>query len=156
MTTQRFDRSQTSGQGRPPSQQSGLPAGYLQNGYFDQEGNINPDLITTIAEQVARVLLEKGAMSSTQLRRFYNKARSIKDRLDTGASFPQVVSKIRELERDAVYSVGREVAPEVFRQFMERNVRLAEKGQKEFEEGFLQHFQSVVAYGKYIETKGKK
>ena len=166
MTSQQFDRRRPPERGQPPpsrraGQQSpaSLPADYLKSGYFDSNGNVRPELITSLAEEVARTLTQNASppMASTQLRRFYNKARSFKDLLDAGASFPSIVSRIRELERDAVYSVGRELAPPVFKEFMERNVRLAEKGRKEFESGFLQHFQSVVAYSKYIEfISGRK
>lgn len=160
MTGQRFEPSRRQGQGKPAQrpqshEQPALPPDYLRRGYFDQEGNIYPELITTVAEEIARTLSQHAhpKMTSTQLRRFYNKARSIKDRLDSGTDFTGVVSKIRELERDAVYSVGREMAPELFKQFMERNIQVAERGRKEFENGFLQHFQSVVAYSKYVESQ---
>jgi hypothetical protein len=46
--------------------------------------------------------------------------------------------------------VARGTAPDVFKDFIDRNVCLAAKDEKHFRSGFLVHFQSVVAYFTYF------
>ena len=60
--------------------------------------------------------------------------------------FEAVKADIYAFKRDVVYQVGREVAPEEFRQFIDRNVELAVQDEESFRKGFLQHFESVLAY----------
>ena len=134
----------------------GLPRGYLQGGYFQPDGNIRPEVIVDWAEEVARVLGDaRPEMTYTQLRRFYNKMLSIKQKLDAGSHFPKLVGELLTLKRDAADSVGKENAPQLFKEFIDRNVNLAIEKESNFKEGFLQHFQSVVAYRKYWEYKKK-
>ena len=136
--------------GQPP----GLPQGYLRDGYFDAEQRLRPGVITDLAEEVARILGNaRPPMTSNQLRRFYTKTRFIKQKLDSGIPWEKVVSDIHSLKRDAADAVGKEKAPHVFKDFIDVNVQHAVKGKDSFEKGFLEHFQSVVAYRKYQEVR---
>jgi len=132
-----------------------LPQGYLQGGYFQADGkSLLCEIIVSWAEEVAKTLGDSSPpMTYTQLRRFYNKVLSIKQKLDAGSEFPQLVPELLTLKRDAADSVGRENAPQLFKDFIDRNVDLAVKEQEAFKKGFLQHFQSVVAYRRYWEYK---
>jgi len=138
-------------QRRPPPAR--LPQGYLREGYFDAKGNLRPEVITDLAEEAARALGNaRPGMASTQLRRFYNKTRFIKQKLDTGTPWDKVVSDIHSLKRDAANAVGKENAPRIFKDFIDVNVQLAVQNKESFIRGFLQHFESVVAYRKYQES----
>jgi CRISPR type III-A-associated protein Csm2 len=138
-------------EGREPP---GLPQGYLQGGYFQPSGSLRPEVIVGWAEEVARALGDsRPEMTYTQLRRFYNKTLSIKQKLEAGSPFSQLVGGLLTLKRDAADSVGKENAPHLFKEFVDRNVDLAVKGEENFKKGFLQHFQSVVAYKRYWEYK---
>ncbi len=141
------------GGGEPPR----LPSGYLQGGYFQPDGkNLRPEVIVGWAEEVAQSLGDsRPPMTYTQLRRFYNKTLSIKQKLEVSSEFPDLVSELLTLKRDAADSVGKENAPQLFKDFIDRNVDLAVKGEEAFKKGFLQHFQSVVAYKRYWEYKKK-
>lgn len=134
-----------------------LPQGYLQGGYFQADGkSLRPEVIVGWAEEVARALGDsRPEMTHAQLRRFYNKMLSIKQRLEVSDEFAQLVPELLTLKRDAADSVGKENAPELFKAFIDRNVDSAIKGEEAFKKGFLQHFQSVIAYKRYWEYKKK-
>jgi CRISPR type III-A-associated protein Csm2 len=89
-------------------------------------------------------------MKSAQLRRFFNKARGIESKLDRGGDFEAIEADIYGFKRDVAYQVGRGVVPEEFQQFIDRNVELAVVDERSFREGFMQHFESVLAYFVYF------
>ncbi len=134
--------------GRFPSQRPMFPDGYLQGGYFDKEGNILPEVIQKWPEQLAQTFRREG-LTSTQLRRFFNRIRAIEQQ---ALRFERMKEGILSLIPIAAAAVGRGTAPEVFKQFIDKNVHLAVNSQDSFSRGFMTHFQSVVAYLKYYEN----
>jgi CRISPR type III-A-associated protein Csm2 len=94
-------------------------------------------------------------VTSTQLRRFYTKAKTAEGRLKAGEPFSSVTASILELKQHAANAVGRaqgrneEAGLKLLKQFIDRNVELASKSEKAFLKGFLPHFQGVVAYFKF-------
>lgn len=147
---ERRDRSRTPDRLTPPR----LPDAYLHTGYFDGKGNIFPNLVTTTPEDVAKGL-GVGGVTSTQLRRFYTKAKAVEQRLDSGESFESAVAGILELKQHAANAVGRaqgraeQEGLNLLKKFIDCNVDLAVKSERAFRKGFLLHFQGVVAYFKY-------
>jgi CspA family cold shock protein len=130
---------------------TGWPSGYLEGGYFEKvEGveRVKPAMVDEWAEAVALMLIA-GDMKTHQLRRFFNKARAIESRLYSGKPFPAVVTDIHTFKRDAADAVSRGVAPEAFKDFIERNVKLAVRDEDSFRKGFVEHFQSIVAFFTY-------
>ncbi|MBA7564489.1 hypothetical protein ES708_06152 [subsurface metagenome] len=135
----------------PPGQEQRqplLPRGYLERGYFDKEGNVLPEVIQEWPEQLARTFLREG-LKSTQLRRFFNRARAIQQQ---NLPFERLREEILSLKPIVAASVGRKTAPDIFKVFIDRNVDLAVNSLESFSRGFLTHFQSVVAYVKYYEN----
>jgi CRISPR type III-A-associated protein Csm2 len=98
---------------------------------------------------VAKVLGNQG-MKSHQLRRFFNKARGIESKLDREKDFEAIKEDIYGFKRDVAYQVGRGMVPEDFQRFIDRNVELAVQDEASFRRGFLQHFESVLAYFVYF------
>jgi len=125
---------------------------YLKDGYFDSGGRPRGEIITTLAFGVARELKQSG-LTTHQIRNFYNKAMFLKRRLDSGQSFEDVKWRLQTLHRDAANAVGKKNAPEKFKQFIDRNAQLAAKDAHSFKDGFIQHFQSVVAFLNYLEER---
>ena len=125
-----------------------LPDGYLQRGYFDKDGNVLPEVILQWPQQLAQTFLREG-LKSTQLRRFFNRARAIEQQ---SLLFERLREDIRSLKPIVAASVGRGTAPDIFKMFIDRNVDLAVNSPDSFGRGFLTHFQSVVAYLKYFEN----
>ena len=126
-----------------------LPDGYLSGGYFDDKGHLRPELLTDAARAVAAAL-KRGGLTSGQLRQFWGAAVWVKRRLEMNAPFEAVVPDIVKLQPKVAYAVGKKVAPGVLKDFVDRNVPLAARSAKDFEEGFYEHFQAVVAYHKFL------
>lgn len=129
---------------RPPSTSSQLPQNYLSRGYFDEKGNPYYEVIIDWPQQLAGCLAEKD-MSSSQLRNFFAELRRIESQLDTGKSFAEVKHRLYKLDGFAQNAVSRRIAPPLFRDFVRKNIEWA-KDEKSFREGFLPHFESLVAY----------
>lgn len=146
------DRDRPSG--RPAS---GLPPGYLEKGYFDQSGNLWPEVIQKWPEELARRFRQQSpALTSTQLRRFFNRARSLERQARAGMPFTKLKEEILGLKVLAAAAVGRKTAPELFKQIIDKNVGLAVDSEDAFTRGFLTHFQGMVAYLKYFENKSER
>ena len=145
--------------GSPPGGRGGQIGGfvesaeYLKLGYFDSQGNVRPEIITTEAEKVALDLIARSRsgqqLSYGQLRKFFSKAKFVALQLDSGQSFDSLRHKIAALERDAADAEGRGVAPPSLKVFIEKNSRLAQRDEKSFRRGFLPHFEGVMAYFRY-------
>ena len=80
-------------------------------------------------------------------------------RLDYGESFAAVRPAILELEPMVAGAVGRAKQQpardyELFKQFIDRNIAIASQGSQRFVEGFVPHFQYIVAYFTYLNPKG--
>lgn len=132
-----------------------LPRGYLQNGYFDSNGNLWPEVIVQWPDEIARTFRDTREFTATQLRRFFAQARAVERTLGS-KPFDRLKEDILGLKVFAAASVGRKSAPEIFKAFMDKNVDLAVRSPEDFKRGFLTHFQSVIAYLKYYEEKGKR
>jgi CRISPR type III-A-associated protein Csm2 len=130
----------------PPSF-DGLPAGYLANGYFDGKGNILPEVIIGWAKDIAQKLDQsRPSMNTAQLRKFFGEVRSIESQLKSGKSFDTIRGRVLKLDAYAADAFKKGNVPQLFKQFIEQNLKWAEKDQKNYLDGFLPHFESVVAY----------
>jgi len=124
-----------------------------RTGYFDDSGNIKCELLVESANRIARELGDSG-VTFTQLRRFFGQVRCIERELGQ-KEFPQLVPQIQSLEPMVANYVGRaknqaeRAQREIFKQFIDHNVRLAARDERSFRKGFIPHFESVVAYYKY-------
>lgn len=139
----------------PPARRSGqertvpgLGPDYLQGGYFNEKGYLRKEIFTTEAERVAGLLSAKG-MTSAALRRFYNKVRGIYERYNDTKNFEEAKTGLYSIYPNVADKVSRNNSnvPEEFRRFINTNLNLAERDPDHLK-GFVQHFQSVVAYFK--------
>lgn len=146
-------RSYQEGDDRKPQWLPGEYVNSLKDGYFDVSGNLKGALITTLAEQVAKDFV-RGQITTAQLRNFFGHVRGVQKELDQ-SDFAAVVPKILVLKAHAASYVGRGSNPyernqrNLLKHFIDLNVECAQKGKREFKEGFVTHFQSIVAYHKY-------
>jgi len=149
--------------GREPP---GLSPGYLRGGYFQQDGkSVRREVIEEWAKEVAQKLSRhKGGrgyipvMAPGQLRRFYTRALYLQ-RISEKRPFESLMSELDKFKPLAAYAVSKGVAPREFEEFMSRNMNLAvaDDTGKSFKEGFMEHFQCVVAYHYYfVKQKGGK
>ncbi len=69
--------------------------------------------------------------------------------------FLELVPRIQRLSALVAYFVGRGRTPderlkrETFKRFIDRNRAVAEKSERNFKQGFVPHFEAVVAYYKF-------
>lgn len=127
-------------------------ADYLKGGYFldAEKEKLRPEILDRVAIDAARTLGNAHPpMTAHQLRRFFNKMRAIEDKLESAGDFEIVKGDIYAFKRDVAYAVGRGVVSEQFKHFIDRNVELAASDRRDFKKGFVQHFQSVLAYFVY-------
>lgn len=133
----------------PPSV-SGFPENYLPDGYFNKINGklyIKEEVFTSWAIDVSTKLkLQK--MTSTKLRGFFTKLRSVEYRYkEAGRDFERAKEKLYSFKRDAKNSENKGVTPELFTKFIDKNIDLATKDMEHFM-AFVEHFQSVIAYFK--------
>jgi CRISPR/Cas system CSM-associated protein Csm2 small subunit len=138
--------------GRPPQrpfQQGGgggsWPPDYLKSGYFDEKGNLLSAVVVEWPRQIA-TMFDAGYLQMAQLRKFFAEVRLIEGQLISGMDFGALKPRILKLESYAFDSVKKGKAPQVFKEFFEKNIKWASANKKGFLEGFVHHFECVVAY----------
>ncbi|RJX27659.1 MAG: type III-A CRISPR-associated protein Csm2 [Dethiobacter sp.] len=125
----------------------GLEEDYLKNGYFNDKGYLREEIFTSEAMRVAEILSAKG-MTRASLRRFYNKLRGIYSRFKDAKNFEEIKAGLYSFYPNVADAISRNSnVPEEFRQFIYTNVGLAVKDSDHLK-GFVEHFQSVLAYFK--------
>lgn len=150
----RFDKCydcsqrQSSGSENSTGFSNGLASDYLSGGYFDANGNLCERYLAKggDADRIARQLgVEKPAMTNHQLRRFYSHVRAAENRLTMTGNFPAVHVDLKKLEPFVSEAKGKNKIPDLFYDFMIRNLAVV-KEEKDFVQGFMEHFQAVVAF----------
>lgn len=139
---------QRGGQGYQDRPVYRLPNDYLSGGYLDDKGNLKERYIARNgdADQIAKELGNvKPAMTNHQLRRFYSHVRAAENKLRMTDNFPSVFIDLKKLEPFVAEAKGKNKIPELFYSFMIRNLE-AVKAKKDFTDGFMEHFQAVVAF----------
>jgi CRISPR-associated protein Csm2 len=121
-----------------------FPPGYPD--YFDQDGVLRTEYVTTLAEDIAKELgYSRPRMAMHQLRAFYNHVKRQENAINNGRPFREVLPEISKLKPIASERESKEKIPEPFKEFIDRNVDKS-KDEKAFLRGFVEHFQAVVAY----------
>lgn len=134
--------------------------------YFDDKGNIRPDLVTKEAEQAAEKFYEfnprnnkvddRKSLKNAQLRRFYGEFKRLESELghsDDAAEvrFAGVLPRIKMAAAKVTYAQARGVVPTSFVNWMTEHVRQI-NSIKDFK-AFLLHFEAVVGYCYGIHNK---
>lgn len=143
-------RTATSSQQPNPSSKGakGLPDGYLEDGYFDTQKHLKREYIVEYAHDIAqRLAYDKyKPMSAAGLRRFFTKVRFLERKLLTKGDFNTIVPEILALIPYVHNAKTRGVVPNLFQEFIEKNVNTAVESKDAFCKGFLKHFEYVVAF----------
>jgi len=130
-----------------------IPDNYLKDGYFDQNNCLYEELLTTIADQIASAFSSSyPKLKNHQLRRFYQHARAAENRLKMTHDWPCVNVDIKKLKAFVAEAKGKGKVSEVFYEFINMNLDNI-KDEKSFLQGFLEHFQAIVAYFTYYNPK---
>lgn len=120
--------------------------------YFDEQGVLKCEYVTSEARRIAE-RLKKGKMTMHQLRAFYQHVKLQEDALNSGRSFRDVRKDICSLEMFAHDRAAKRKVPKFFESFIALNVQRVTASQTDelafrhtFLDGFVEHFQAVVAY----------
>jgi CRISPR/Cas system CSM-associated protein Csm2 small subunit len=136
---------------RPERSLDEIWPGYLKDGYFDREGNLDPiyvsrDRVDPLAKEMSKV---DPPLNNHQLRRFFMHCRSVETRLKSGSStWSAEVSNFKKLDIAAADGYGKspKKIPRLFYEFIKRNVSVT-KNRRDFIDGFLPHFEALVGFG---------
>jgi len=137
---------------RGPFQPERLPKDYLKGGYFNGEGYLKEELLTTTASEVAKSFGQN--MSSSQLRRFYGHAKTAEKSYIFSHDERKFINDIKQLDSFVAEAKGKEKVPAIFYEFIAENVKNCNSS-KDIMKGFLPHFQAVVAYFTYHYPRSK-
>ena len=101
--------------------------------------------------EIAKRLVQD-RMSRSQLRNFYNESTNILQHITTQPNgFDQMRSRILKLRgfaHNATEKRSPNNAPQLFYEFISKNVELAAQSEVNFVKGFHEHFECVVLYFK--------
>lgn len=121
-----------------------FPPGYPD--YFDSDGILKCEYLTERAERIAQAFGNaKPKLTPHQLRAFYQHVKRQQGALKNGRPFREVLVEICKLKPFAVERAQKDKIPTEFKEFICRNVDKV-KDQKTLLDGFVEHFQAVVAY----------
>jgi CRISPR type III-A-associated protein Csm2 len=131
--------------GPPQRQQRGsFPEGYPD--YFDAEGVLKAEYVTSLAEGIAQELGNaRPKMTMHQLRGFYGHVKRQESAVENGRRFREVLPEISKLKPIASERASKDKIPRYFKDFIDLNVDKS-TDDKAFLKGFVEHFQAVVAY----------
>lgn len=122
---------------------------------------IREELLTEQARAVALRLVESN-ISTSQLRRFFNQARDLEQKLADHRAFAIITGALARLPAQAANLVGRESSGsqrerlEDLHSFIVINTDKARASETAFKHGFLPHFECVLAYFTYYKTTRKR
>ncbi len=137
--------------------------------YYDQKGEVRPELFSSTAEQVAKDLVGKKdkrptgkgfvEIGNTQMRRFFDDIKSIQRYLDQfqekerKEAFRRKLPEIMMMNAKVTYARGREAVTDEFKNFIEKNT-LAIKSLRDFDV-FCKFFEAVYGYFYYYSPNKK-
>ncbi len=127
-----------------------LPKDYLANGYFNEKKILNIDLIDKTAKLIAQLISDK--MTSGQLRKFYGHAKRIYNQIQNGAEFEELEVEIKKITAFVAEARGKNKVGNDFYRFICINMSCI-KDYDTFMKGFIPHFEAVVAYFTYYNSK---
>lgn len=114
--------------------------------YFDADGILKCEYLTDRAEKIAQAFgRAKPKLTPHQLRAFYQHVKRQQGALRNGRPFREVRVEICKLKPFATERAEKDKIPAEFKEFICRNVDQV-KDEKTFVDGFVEHFQAVVAY----------
>lgn len=130
-------------------QQPALPAGYLEDGYFEpiaQGGRpaLRREFIIGYPEEIAKALDDREKNKSTQLRKFYDYCIRIQSLLERGQPFGEVESDFCRLSAFVNYAENRGKVSGLFVEFIQKNVSRIHSKEEFY--AFLKHFEAVIAH----------
>lgn len=119
----------------------------LESGYFDKDGFLKEDFIKKYPKQLANRFQGNPNMNKpTQIRKYFDQVVIIEGRYKVNKQFQYVVVELTKMVPLLHSAKTKKHISGEFYSFLEKNIELATQSEKNFAEGFVQHFQCVIAY----------
>lgn len=132
---------------RRPERVEELFPDYLHEGYFDGDRLRGEFLERTRMDPLARAMaFAHPALTSHQVRRFFQHCRRIQARLRAGSTWPEEEADFRKIDAFAADARAKAKAPPIFEDFVRRNV-VAVRDERDFTKGFMAHFEALLGFG---------
>lgn len=133
--------------------------------YFDENGNIRPDLFSDYAKKVVECFISKNGkrkerrgrnfyekdekITQNQIRKFYEEILNLKDQYDLANDFKKILPYFKMLKAKAHLAYERDNINTNFKTFIEKNVDYVGNDEEKFKI-FCTFFEAIVAYSKGI------
>jgi len=129
--------------GRPAR---GLPVPERYPEYFSSEKVLRPEYLTDLAEAIAGAFRSaRPELTKNQLRAFYSHAKRREASARSDRPWAEVYTDLVKMVPIAGERAAKGIIPREFEEFIRRNVDKS-KDRASFLDGFIEHFQAVVAY----------
>lgn len=123
----------------------------LKNGYFNEKGYLKPEYQIDYPQKLANFFAGQGDLNKiAQIRKFFDQVRLIQGKFKLKKDFDSLVPELNELLSLLEYAKNRKHITQEFQNYLSANILEGVKTSKNFEKGFIPHFQALVAY--YIKT----
>jgi CRISPR/Cas system CSM-associated protein Csm2 small subunit len=133
-------------QGTKERRARGLPVPESYPEYFHSGQTPRPEYLTDLAEAIAVSFGNTWPeLTRNQLRAFYAHAKRREASARNGRPWSEVYTELVKMVPIAGERAAKGIIPREFEEFIRRNVERS-KDQTAFLEGFIEHFQAVVAY----------
>ncbi|MBP6281711.1 MAG: type III-A CRISPR-associated protein Csm2 [Leptotrichiaceae bacterium] len=117
----------------------------IKNGYTDDQGNMKEEFFLNTGEKLAKYLGEKeevtnkwgkpeyiAGLSASQLRQFFGEVKALQSKMGkNGEDFAKVYPFVLMLKSKAAYKEDTKNIPKKFREFIDINIELIKKSNKE-------------------------
>ena|SRR3990172_8320107 len=123
----------------------------LKNGYFNEKGYLKSEYQVDYPQKLANFFAGQGDQNKiAQIRKFFDQIRLIEGKFKLKKDFDSVVPELNSLLSLLEYAKNRKHITQEFQDYLSANIQEGVKTSKDFEKGFIPHFQALVAY--YIKT----
>jgi CRISPR type III-A-associated protein Csm2 len=114
--------------------------------YFHSDRTLRPEYLTELAEKIAASFGNTWPeLTRNQLRAFYSHAKRREASARNGRPWAEVYPELVKMVPIAAERTAKGIIPREFEEFVRRNVEKS-RDPTAFLEGFVEHFQAVVAY----------
>ncbi len=129
---------------------SSLPGDYkdeINYGYFNDKECLKESLIIQYPYSLARLFSKDSKLNKpTQIRKYYDYCKNLESILKIKNDFNCILSELYQLIPLANNAMNKGHISVSFKDFLEINLNQAVKSEKNFIEGFIPHFQSLIGY----------
>lgn len=127
-----------------------LPIEYeeeILDGYFNEKDSLKESLIIKYPKALAEQFSKEPKINKpTQIRKYYDYCKNLEGILKIKNDFNSILSELYQLVPLTNNALNKGNISVSFKDFIELNIHQAVKSEKNFTEGFLPHFQSLLGY----------